>query len=121
MANYRCPRSIEARVLRHRFENAVSCETDVLKGSWPAAAGIANPPVFYVARDYSFVREGSAQTSNMQQVIDGLPETTVDNKEQRERALANRKPKLNELININSVPDARVERRRCPFESVAQC
>src|SRR5216684_2288362 len=121
MAYDRCTGSIEARVLRHRLENVVSCETDVLKGSWPAAAGIANPPVFYVARDYSFASEGSAETSNMRQVIDGLPETTVDNKEQRERSLSVGKPKLNELIRINAVADARVERRRCPFEDVAQC
>ncbi len=99
----------------------MSCETDVLKGSWPTATGITNPPVFYVARDYSLVSEGSAETSNMRQVIDGLPETTVDNKEERERSLALGKPKLNELIRINAVADARVERRRCPFEDVAQC
>ncbi len=111
MAYDRCTGSIEARVLRHRLENVVSCETDVLKGSWPAAAGIANPPVFYVARDYSFASEGSAETSNMRQVIDGLPETTVDNKEQRERSLAVGKPKLSELIGIGTIADLRIERR----------
>src|SRR6267143_6993645 len=105
MANDRCPGSIEARVLGHRLENAVSCETDVLKGSRPTATGIANPPVFYVARDYSFVSEGSAETSNMRQVVDGLPETTVDNEEERETSLTVGKPKLNELIRINAVAD----------------
>jgi len=93
------------------LENVVSCETDVLKGSWPAAAGIANPPVFYVARDYSFASEGSAETSNMRQVIDGLPETTVDNKEQRERSLTVRKSKLSELIGIGTIADLHIERR----------
>src|SRR6266852_6665761 len=111
MAYDRCPGSIEARVLRHRLENVVSCETDVLKGSWPAAAGIANPPVFYVARDYSFASEGSAETSNMRQVIDGLPETTVDNKEQRERSLAVGKSKLSELIGIGTIAALHIERR----------
>jgi hypothetical protein len=111
MAYDRCPGSIEARVLRYRLENVVSCETDVLKGSWPAAAGIANPPVFYVARDYSFVSEGGAEMSNMRQVVDGLPETTVDNKEQRERSLTVGKSKLSELIGIGSIADLHIERR----------
>jgi len=65
MANDRCPGSIEARVLRHRLENVASCESDVLKGSRPTATGVANPPVFYAARDHSFASEGGAEMSNV--------------------------------------------------------
>ena len=111
MADDRRPGSIEARVLRHRLENVASCETDVLKGSRPTATGIANPPVFYVARDYSFVSESGAEMSNMRQVVDGLPETTVDNKEQRERSLTVGKTKLSELIGIGTIADLHIERR----------
>jgi hypothetical protein len=69
MAKDRRRGSIEARVLRHRLENVASCETDVLKGSRPTTTGIANPPVFYAACDYSFRSEGGAEMSNVRQVI----------------------------------------------------
>ncbi len=66
---------------------------------------------FYVARDYSFVSESGAEMSNMRQVVDGLPETTVDNKEQRERSLTVGKTKLSELIGIGTIADLHIERR----------
>src|SRR6266852_2453461 len=111
MTNDRCPGSIEARVLGHDLENVASRETDVLKGSRPAATGIADPPVFYVARDYSFGSEGGAEMPNMRQVINRLPETTMDNKEQRERSLTVRKSKLSELIGIGTIANLHIERR----------
>jgi hypothetical protein len=81
MADDRCPGRIEARILGHCLENVASCETDVLKGSWPTSTEITNSTVFYVARDYSLASEGDAEMSNMRQVINGLPEATMDNKE----------------------------------------
>jgi hypothetical protein len=48
---------------------------------------------------------------DMRQVVDGLPETTVDNKEQRERSLTVGKSKLSELIGIGTIADLHIERR----------
>ncbi len=93
------------------MENVPGCETDVLKGSWPATAGVADPSVFQVARDNSLRSEGGAEMPNVGQVILGLPETPVDNEEQGERSFAVGKPKLGELTRIVAVTDPQVERR----------
>ena len=109
---YDCrPGSIEARVLRHRLENVASCESNVLKSSRPTTARVADSLVLYVARDYSLGSEGGAEMPNMRQVIDGPPETTMNNKEQRERSLTIGKPKLSELARIIAIADPHVETR----------
>ena len=81
MPNDGCSGLVEARILREFLENVASCETDVLKSSRPAATWVADPPVFYVARDYSFIREGGTKMPDVRQIITGLPETTMDNEE----------------------------------------
>src|SRR5260370_19687953 len=111
MAYYGCTDVVEAGIVRHFLENVAGCETDVLKGSWPAAAGVADPSVFEVACDNSLRSEGGAEMPNVGQVILGLPETSVDNEEQRERSFALGKPKLSELTRIVAVMGPQVERR----------
>ena len=117
MANDRRPKGIEARVLFHRLENVAGCETDVLKGSRPTATGIPDPPVLYVAGDYSLGGEGGAEMPNMRQFIDRLPETTVDNKEHRERSLTLRKSKLSELIWVSAIRSPYIEKRWGPVQN----
>src|SRR5437660_1060276 len=53
MANYSSSCEIEPRVRRHCLKNIAGCQADVLKGSRPTTAGVADPPILYVARDYS--------------------------------------------------------------------
>ncbi len=65
MSNDGCPGVVEARVGRRCLENVAGCEADILKGSRPAPAGFADPPVFYVARDYSSGGEGGAEMANV--------------------------------------------------------
>ena len=42
---------------------------------------------------------------DMQQIITGLPETAMDNEEQRERSLTAGKTKLSELTRITAITD----------------
>jgi hypothetical protein len=48
---------------------------------------------------------------DMQQIITGLPETTMDNEEQRKRSFAVGKPKFGELTGIIAIADPYIERR----------
>jgi len=121
VANDNCSSSVEAGVPRGCSKNFLCCEADVLKGSGPATAWVADSPIFYVARDYSLGGERGTERPDMGKIIDGLPETAMDNKQEWERPFPAGKPKLNELIRIIAIADARIERRRCPFEDVAQC
>lgn len=100
---------VEARVRRCRLHNVAGCEADVLKGSRPAAPWVADPPVFYVARDHSFGGEGGAEMTDMRQVVHGLPETTMNYEEHRERSLTFRKSKLSELIWVIPISDPFIE------------
>jgi hypothetical protein len=111
MANYGCPSQVETWVRLHCLENGASSEVDVQKSSRPPASRVADPPVFEVARDYSSRGEGSAEMRDMQQIITGLPETTMDNEEQRKRSFAVGKPKLGELTRIIAIADPFIERR----------
>jgi hypothetical protein len=106
-----CPGMVEAWIIGKILENVVSCETDVLKRSGPAAARVSDPAVLYVARDYSLGSEGGAEMFNVRQVIKGLPETTMDNKEHREWSLTVGKPKLSKLIGIIAIAGPHVERK----------
>ena len=47
----------------------------------------------------------------MRQVINGLPESTVDNEEQRKRSFAVGKPKFCELTRIIAIADPYIKRR----------
>jgi hypothetical protein len=49
---------------------------------------------------------------NVRQIINRLPESTVDNEEQRERSLTLRKPEFSELARIIAITDPLVEKRR---------
>jgi hypothetical protein len=55
-----CPGMVEAQVGRFCLNDIVGCEANVLEGSGPAPARVTDPPVFDVARDYSFGGEGGA-------------------------------------------------------------
>jgi len=79
------------------LNNVASSEVDVEKSSRPSASPVADPPVFQVARDYSSRGEGSTEMPNMQQIIMGLPEATMDNEEQWKRSLAAGKSKFRKL------------------------
>jgi hypothetical protein len=103
MAYDGCPNMVEAWIVRHFLENVASCETDVLESSRPTATRVADSPVLYVACDYSLGGEGGAEMADMRQVIASLPETAVDNEEQRERSFAFRKSKLSELSRVIAV------------------
>jgi len=48
---------------------------------------------------------------DMQQIITGLPETTMNNKEQRKRSFAVGKPELGKLTRIIVIADPYIERR----------
>ncbi len=48
---------------------------------------------------------------DMQQIITGLPETAMDNKEQRKRSFAVGKPKLCKLTRIIAIADPYIKRR----------
>jgi hypothetical protein len=111
MANYGCPSQVETWVRVHCLENVASSEVDIQKSSRPTTTPVADPPVFYAARDYSSRGEGSAEMPDMQQIITGLPETTMDNEEQRKWSFAVGKPKLGELTRIIAIPDPYIERR----------
>ncbi len=115
-----CVGGVEARIIRHCLKNTAGRKTDVLKGSRPTATRVADPPVFYVARDYSLGGEACAEMTNMRQVIAGLPETAMDHEEQREWSFAYRKPNLSELIGIIAVSDPQVENGWGPVEDGAQ-
>jgi hypothetical protein len=93
------------------LDDVAGCEADVLKGSRPAAAKVANPPVFDVARDYPLGGEGGAEMPDMREVILGSPETAMDNEEQRERSFTVRKSELGELVGIIAISDPQVESR----------
>jgi len=110
MADDGCPSLVKPRIGRHCLENVATCETDVLKGSRPPDSMVADPPVLYVARDDSRRREGGAEVSGMRQVINGLPESAVDNEEQREGSHTVGKSNLSELTWITAVRDPQVER-----------
>jgi len=56
---------VDARVSRHRLKNVASSETDVLKGSRPTTSRVAEPPIFYVARDYPLGGQGGAEMPNV--------------------------------------------------------
>src|SRR2546428_1200933 len=112
VANYGCPGPVEARVGRRCLEHVACCEADVLKGSRPATAGVADPPVFYIACDYSFSGEGGAEMPDVRQVISGLPETAMDDEKQRERSIALGKSKFSELVRVTAVANSHVEKRR---------
>ena|SRR2546422_1389485 len=120
VANYGCPGPVEARVGRRCLEHVACCEADVLKGSRPATAGVADPPVFYIACDYSFSGEGGAEMPDVRQVISGLPETAMDNEEQRKRSFAIGKPELGELARIIAIANPNVEKRWAPIQDIAQ-
>lgn len=111
MAKDGCPGVIKAGVGRCCLDDVASCEADVLKGPRPTAARVANPPIFYVARDYSLGGEGGAEMPDVRQIILGLPKATMDNEEEGERAFTIGKPKLGELIGIIAIRDPRVENR----------
>ncbi len=115
VANDGCPGLVEARIILHFLENAASCEADVQKSSRPTTTRVANPSVFYVASDYAFRSEGVAEMSDVRQVIGRLPETTMHNKEKRERSAAVGKPKLNELTGVTAITGPSVKRRRVPI------
>jgi hypothetical protein len=106
-----CVGGVEARIIRHRLKNTVGRKTDVLKGSRPTATRVADPPVFDIARDYSSRGEGSAEMPDMQQIITGLPETTMYYEKQREWSFAVGKPELSELTRIIAIADPYIERR----------
>jgi len=55
-----CSGVVEALVGRCCLNDVVGCEGNVLEGSGPAPARVTDPPVFDVARDYSFRGEGGA-------------------------------------------------------------
>ena len=120
MADDGCPGVVEARVRRRFLENGAGCEADVLKGSRPTATGVADPPVFYVTRDYSLGGDCGAEMPDMRQVIFGLPETTMDNEEQRERSLTFGKSELYKLVGVVAVTQARVKSRWMSTEDAAQ-
>ena len=81
-----------------------------MKSSRPAATRVSDSPVLYVARDDSRRCEGGAEVSDMRQVINGLPESAVDNEEQRGGSHTVGKSKLSELTWITAVRDPQVER-----------
>ena len=111
MAKNCCPGVVEARFGRCRLTDVTSREADVLKCSRPTAAGVSNPPVFDIARDYSFGGEGGAEMTDVRQVKARLPETTMDNKENGERTLALWEAKLSELLGVTAVRHLDVEGR----------
>ena len=100
---------VEAWVRRCCLDNFAGCEADVLKGSRPAPSRVSDPSVFYVTCDNSFGGESGAEMTDVRQVVDGLPETTMDDKEDREGSLAFRKSKLSELIWGIAIADPFVE------------
>jgi hypothetical protein len=112
VSNDGCPGVVEAWVTRECLKNVAGCKSHVLKSSWPPAARVADPSILYVARDYSFTGEGGAKMPNVRQIINRLPESTVDNEEQRERSLTLRKPEFSELARIIAITDPLVEKRR---------
>ncbi len=96
------------------LENIASREADVLKSSWPATTWASDSPILYAACDDSRRREGGAEVSNMRQVINGLPESTVENEEQWEGSFTVGKSKFGELTWVTAVRDPQVERRWGP-------
>jgi hypothetical protein len=102
---------VETWVRRHCLNNVASSEVDVLKSSRPTTTWVADPSVFYIARDYSLRGEGGTEMPDVRQVVNGLPETAVDNEEQREGSLTVGKSKLSELTRIIAIADPHIERR----------
>jgi len=111
MAKDSCPGVVEAQVGRCCLDDVTGREADVLKGSRPTAAEVANPPVFDAARDHSLGGEGGAEMPDVRQIITRLPETAMNNEEQRKRSFTVGKPKLGELTGIIAIADPYIERR----------
>ncbi len=115
MAKDSCPGVVEAQVGRCCLDDVTGREADVLKGSRPTAAEVANSPVFNAARDHSLGGEGGAEMPDMRQIITRLPESAMNNEEEGKRSFAGGITKLCELTRIFAVGGSHVVRRWGPF------
>jgi hypothetical protein len=83
----------------------VSREADILKGPRPATARISESSIFEIAGDDSLAGEGSAEVTNMLQVISGLPETAMDYEQDWEGSRAVRYAQLGKMLRTLAVLD----------------
>src|SRR2546422_3797985 len=64
----------------HREQSKmISAPGDILQGSGPTAAGVSNPPVLDTPRCQTCVGQRRAKVTDIFQVIQGAPESAMDN------------------------------------------
>jgi hypothetical protein len=98
----------------------INRQANVLKSSGPAATGVSQPSIFKIAGDDSLASEGSAERANVLQVIDRLPETTMDYEQEWKGSSARREAQLSEMLRSQAVLDSIIEIWRRSFQDVAQ-
>jgi hypothetical protein len=83
---------------------------DIVECTWPAAAGLANTPIFYVGGSQSGCSYCSTEMSRMREIISVAPESSMNHDNQGNCSVADWKSKVDELVLFCAVRDSKVGR-----------